>query len=127
MLTEALASIEVLILLPKAALGRRQNGRALPHRQLGDHLSGGSWIVVPHCPPVAAGAPAESTYRLGLRAGDPGIYGSRGETTITLAPEQGIPAQGYRLRIADDGIDLGATCAPEWPSRLPLLGCRSFW
>ena len=43
-----------------------------------------------------------------LRAGDPGIYGSRSGATITLAPEGGIPAQGYRLRIADDGIDLVA-------------------
>src|SRR5215210_1664128 len=43
-----------------------------------------------------------------LRAGDPGVYGSRGGTILTLAPEQGIPAQGYRLRIADDGVDLVA-------------------
>jgi hexosaminidase len=42
-----------------------------------------------------------------LRAGDPGLYGSGG-ARITLAPDQGIPAQGYRLRISDDGIDLVA-------------------
>ena len=43
-----------------------------------------------------------------LRAGDPGLYASRGGARITLAPDRGIPAQGYRLRIADDGIDLVA-------------------
>jgi len=43
-----------------------------------------------------------------LRAESPGTFGSRSGATITLATEEGIPAQGYRLRIADDGIDLVA-------------------
>jgi hexosaminidase len=43
-----------------------------------------------------------------LRAGNPEFYSSRSALTITLAPDQGILAQGYRLRIADDGIDLVA-------------------
>ena len=43
-----------------------------------------------------------------LRTGNPEFYSSRSALTITLAPDQGILAQGYRLRIADDGIDLVA-------------------
>jgi hexosaminidase len=43
-----------------------------------------------------------------LRAGSPVNDGSVEGTTITLSPDQGIPAQGYRLRIAGDGIDLVA-------------------
>src|SRR5215218_2518210 len=43
-----------------------------------------------------------------LRAGEPGTDGSRSGATITLATDQGIPAQGYRMRIDDDGIDLVA-------------------
>ena len=61
--------------------------------------------------PVAAGCSGRS-WRTNVSAGSCG-RGSRdlrfqGGTTITLAPEEGIPAQGYRLRIADDGIDLVA-------------------
>lgn len=41
-----------------------------------------------------------------LRAG--GVDASPGGARITLSPDQRIPAQGYRLRISGDGIDLMA-------------------
>jgi hexosaminidase len=103
-----MASIEDLILLPKP--------RSVVARSGAYRLTGGSKIICQGDPeslfPVARRLQQAllESQRIGwaLRAGDPGIYGSRGGTSITLAPEQGIPAQGYRLRIADDGIDLVA-------------------
>ncbi len=103
---EVMASIEDLILLPKP---RSVVARTGAHR-----LAGGSKIICQGDPgslfPIAHRLQRAlwENQRIGwtLRAGDPGIYGTRGGTTMTLAPEGGIPAQGYRLRIADDGIDL---------------------
>jgi hexosaminidase len=103
-----MASIEDLILLPKP--------RSVVARTGAYSLTGGSKIICQGDPgslfPIARRLQRAlwENQRIGwvLRAGDPGIYGSRGGTTITLAPERGIPAQGYRLRIADDGIDLVA-------------------
>jgi hypothetical protein len=43
-----------------------------------------------------------------LRAEGPGFAGSGVGARITLDSDRGIPAQGYRLRIADDGVDLVA-------------------
>ena len=43
-----------------------------------------------------------------LRAGSPANEGSMEGATITLSPDQGIPAQGYSMRIARNGIDLVA-------------------
>src|SRR5215207_4063595 len=103
-----MASIEGLILLPKP--------RSVVARTGAYSLNGGSKIICQGHPgsifPIARRLQRalRENQRIGwvLRAGDPGIYGSRDGTIITLAPEQGIPAQGYRLRIADDGIDLVA-------------------
>jgi hexosaminidase len=101
-------SIEGLILLPKP--------RSVVARTGAYSLTGGSKIICQGHPgslfPIARRLQRalQENQRIGwvLRAGDPGVYGSRGGTTITLAPERGISAQGYRLRIADDGIDLVA-------------------
>ena len=103
-----MASIEDLILLPKP--------RSVVARSGAYRLTGGSKIICQGDPeplfPVARRLQRAllQDQRVGwaLRAGNPGLYASRGGTTITLAPERGIPAQGYRLRIADDGIDLVA-------------------
>jgi hexosaminidase len=103
-----MASIEDLILLPKP--------RSVVARTGVHSLTGGSKIICQGDPgslfPIARRLQRAllQNQRIGwaLRAGDPGVYGSRGGTILTLAPEQGIPAQGYRLRIADDGIDLVA-------------------
>jgi hexosaminidase len=107
-LTEGMASIEDLILLPKP--------RSVVARTGAYGLTGGSKIVCQGEPgslfPIAHRLQQAlcENQRIGwiLRAGNPRIYGSRGCTTMTLAPEGEIPAQGYRLRIADDGIDLVA-------------------
>jgi hypothetical protein len=103
-----MASIEDLILLPKP--------RWVVARSGAYRLTGGSKIICQGDPeslfPVARRLQRAllESQRIGwaLRAEDPGNYGSRGGTTIMLAPEQGIPAQGYRLRIADNGMDLVA-------------------
>ena len=108
MLTEAMASIEDLILLPKP--------RSIVARPGAYGLTSGSKIICQGDPaslfPIAHRLQQAvwENQRIGwvLRAGDPGNNDSRGETTITLAPESGITAQGYRLRIANDGIDLVA-------------------
>ena len=103
-----MASIEDLILLPSRARSSPVGGAY--------RLTGGSKITCQGDPeslfPVARRL-QQASWKVNVSAGpcgagDPGIYGSKGGTTITLAPEQGIPAQGYRLRIADDGIDLVA-------------------
>src|SRR5215217_5269664 len=107
-LTETMASIEDLILLPKP--------RSVVARTGAYRLTGGSKIVcqgeIGSLFPIAHRLQLAlwENQRIGwtLRAGDPGIYGSRGGTTMTLAPGGEIPAQGYRLRIADDDIDLVA-------------------
>jgi hexosaminidase len=101
-----MASIDNLILLPKPRSVVASSGAF--------GLTSGSKIICKGDPaslfPIAQRLQRAlwENQRIGwtLRAGDPGIYGTRGGTTITLAPEGGIPAQGYRLRIADDGIDL---------------------
>ena len=103
-----MATIEDLILLPKP--------RSVVARTGAYRLTGGSKVICQGDPgslfPIAHRLQRAlwENQRIGwtLRAGDPGIYGTRGGTTMTLAPEGGIPAQGYRLRIADDGIDLVA-------------------
>jgi hexosaminidase len=103
-----MASIEDLILLPKP--------RSVVARTGVHSLTGGSKIICQGDPgslfPIARRLQRAllQNQRIGwaLRAGDPGVYGSRGGTILTLAPEQGIPAQGYRLRIADNRIDLVA-------------------
>src|SRR5215207_8739553 len=89
-----MASIEDLILLPKPRSAVARTGAY--------RLTGGSKITCQRA--------LWENQRIGwaLRAGDPGTYGSKGGMAITLATERGIPAQGYRLRIADDGIDLVA-------------------
>ena len=43
-----------------------------------------------------------------LRAGSAGSGDSRDGVRIILSPDQAIPAQGYRLRVSGDGIDLVA-------------------
>jgi hypothetical protein len=103
-----MASIEELILLPKP--------RSVVARSGAYRLTGGSKIICQGDPgslfPIARRLQQAllESQRVGwtLRAGDPSNDGSRGGTTITLAPEGGIPEQGYRLRIAADGIDLVA-------------------
>jgi hypothetical protein len=103
-----MASIEDLILLPKP--------RSVVARTGAYSLTGGSKIICQGDSgslfPIARRLQRALLQNQGigwaLRAGDPWIYGSRGGTILTLAPEQGIPAQGYRMRIADDGIDLVA-------------------
>src|SRR5215208_5364009 len=110
-LTEAMASIEDLILLPKP--------RSVVARTGAYRLTGGSKIVCQGDPgslfPIARRLQRAfwENQRIGLalRAGDPMIYAPRGGTTIMLMPGQGIPAQGYRLRIADDGVELVASDA----------------
>lgn len=105
MLTQAMASIEDLILLPKP---RSVTGRPGEYR-----LTGASRITCQGDPaslfPIARRLQQAllETQRVGwtLRAG---AQRSSNGATITLAPEQGIPAQGYRLRISDDGIDVAA-------------------
>src|SRR5918999_1041104 len=97
-LTETMASIEDLILLPKP--------RSVVARTGAYRLTGGSKIVCQGEPesliPIAHRLQRAlwENQRIGwtLRAGDPGIYGIRSGTTITLAAEGGIPVQGYRLR-----------------------------
>ena len=103
-----MASIEDLILLPKP--------RSVVARTGAYRLTGGSKIVCQGDPgslfPIARRLQRAfwENQRIGLalRAGDPMIYAPRGGTTIMLMPGQGIPAQGYRLRIADDGVELVA-------------------
>jgi hypothetical protein len=107
-ITEATASIEDLILLPKP--------RSVFARSGAYRLTGGSKIICQGDPeslfPIACRLQSAlwENQRIGwvLRAGDPGNDDSRDGTTITLAPDTGIPAQGYRLRIADQAIDLVA-------------------
>jgi hexosaminidase len=103
-----MASIEDLVLLPKP--------RSVVARTGAYRLTGGSKIIC-RGDPGSLFSIAQRLQRAlwenqriwwTLRAGDPWIYGSRGGTTMTLAPGGEIPAQGYRLRIADDGIDLVA-------------------
>ena len=101
-----MASIEDLILLPKP--------RSVVARPGTYGLTGGSKIICRGEPgslfPIAHRLQSAlwENQRIGwvLRAGDPGNDDSRSGTTITLALDSGIPAQGYRLRIADEGIDL---------------------
>jgi hexosaminidase len=108
MLTEAMASIEDMILLPKP--------RSVVARSGAHSLTCGSKIICQGDPgslfPIARRLQraVRENQRIGwvLRAGDPGNDDSRGGTTIALDPDQGIPKQGYRLRISDDGIDLVA-------------------
>ena len=103
-----MASIEDMILLPKP--------RSVVARSGAYGLTGGSKVICKGDPaslfPIARGLQRAllENQRVGwtLRAGDPRLYGSEGGARITLAPDRGIPAQGYRLRIADDGIDLVA-------------------
>ena len=103
-----MASIEDLILLPKP--------RAVIARSGTYRLTGGSNIIcqgdLESLFPIARRLQRAlwENQRIGwaLRAGDPGNDGSKGNTRIMLTPEQGIPAQGYRLRIADNGVDLVA-------------------
>jgi hexosaminidase len=105
MLTEAMASIEDLILLPKP--------RSITSRSGAYALTGGASITCQGDTttlfPIARRLQQalRETQRVGwtLRAG---AERSPNGATITLAPEQDIPAQGYRLRIADDGIHLVA-------------------
>ena len=107
-LTEAMASLEDLILLPKP--------RSVVARTGAFRLTGGSKIVCqgdsgslfPIARRLQRAFWENQRIGLALRAGDPGIYAPRGGTTIMLMPGRGIPAQGYRLRIADDGVDLVA-------------------
>ena len=94
-----MASIEDLILLPKP--------RSVVARTGAYRLTGGSKIVCQGEPeslfPIAHRLQLAlwENQRIGwtLRAGDPGIYGSRGGTTMTLAPGGKYPrkATGYGL------------------------------
>ena len=103
-----MATIEDLILLPRPRSVVARTGAYRP--------TGGSKVICQGDPgslfPIAHRLQRAlwENQRIGwtLRAGDPGIYGTRSGTTMTLAPEGGILAQGYRLRIADHGIDLVA-------------------
>src|SRR5829696_9068466 len=107
-LTEAMASIDNLILLPKPRSVIAGTGAC--------GLTSGSRITcrgdTASLFPIARRLQQAlwENQRVGwtLRAEGPGTEGSRSGATITLATEEGIPAQGYRLRIADDGIDLVA-------------------
>src|SRR5215213_7960739 len=90
---EVMVSIEDLILLPKP--------RSVVARTGAYRLAGGSKIVCQGDPgslfPIGRRLQRAlwKNQRIGwiLRAGDPGIYGSRGGTIMTLAPEGEIPAQ----------------------------------
>ena len=103
-----MASIDNLILLPKPRSVVASSGVY--------GLTSGSKIICKGDPaslfPIARRLQRAiwENQRVGwtLRAGNPEFYSSRSALTITLAPDQGILAQGYRLRIADDGIDLVA-------------------
>jgi hypothetical protein len=103
-----MASIEDLILLPKP--------RSVIARSGAYGLTGGSKItchgdtesLFPIARRLQQALRENQEVGWTLRAGDPGLYGSRGGARITLAPDRGIPVQGYRLRIADEGIDLVA-------------------
>jgi hexosaminidase len=105
MLTEAMASIEDLILLPKPRSVISKPGSYV--------LTGGANITCQGDPtplfPIARRLQQalRETERVGwtLRAG---TQDSPNGATITLASEQGIPTQGYRLRISDDGINVVA-------------------
>jgi hexosaminidase len=105
MLTEAMASIEDLILLPKPRSVISQPGSYV--------LTGEANITCQGDPtplfPIARRLQQAlwETERVGwtLHAG---THDSPNGATITLASEQGIPTQGYRLRISDDGINVVA-------------------
>jgi hexosaminidase len=105
---EAMASIEDLILLPKP--------RSVVARTGAYGLTGGSRItcrgdtawLIPMAHRLQRALWENQRVDWSLRAEGPGAEGSRSGATITLATEGGIPEQGYRLRITDDGIDLGA-------------------
>src|SRR5215210_5093800 len=103
-----MASIEDLILLPKprSVVARTGEYRLIAGSKITCQGDPGSLFPIAHR--LQRALRENQCIGWTLRAGDPGIYGTRGGTTITLAPEGGIPAQGYRLRIADDGIDLVA-------------------
>jgi hypothetical protein len=103
-----MASIEDLILLPKP--------RSVVARSGTYRLAGGSKIICQGDPGSLFSIARRlqralwENQRVGwtLRAGGSGIDHSRSGATITLATEEGIPEQGYRLRVADDGVDLVA-------------------
>ena len=103
-----MASIDNLILLPKPRSVVASSGAY--------GLTSGSKIICKGDPaslfPIARRLQRAiwEHQRVGwtLRARDPELYSSRSALTITLAPDQGIPGQGYRMRIAEDGIDLVA-------------------
>lgn len=108
MFSEVMASIEELVLLPKP--------RSVISRSGTYRLTGGANITCQGDPasllPIARRLQQAlwETQRVGgtLRAGALENDGSPNGATITLAPDQDIPAQGYRLRIADDGIHVVA-------------------
>ena len=108
MFSEVMASIEELVLLPKP--------RSVFSRSGTYRLTGGANITCQGDPasllPIARRLQQAlwETQRVGgtLRASALGNDGSPNGATITLAPDQDIPAQGYRLRIADDGIHVVA-------------------
>jgi len=103
-----MASIDNLILLPKPRSVVASSGAY--------GLTSGSKIICKGDPPSLFPIARRlqraiwEHQRVGwtLRARDPELYSSRSALTITLAPDQGIPGQGYRMRIAEDGIDLVA-------------------
>jgi hexosaminidase len=103
-----MASIDNLILLPKP--------RSVVARTGAYGLTGGSRItcrgdtasLFPTARRLQQALWENQQVGWTLRAGEPGTDGSRSGATITLATDQGIPAQGYRMRIDDDGIDLVA-------------------
>ena len=108
MFSEAMASIEELVLLPKP--------RSIIGRSGTYGLTGGANITCQGDPaslfPIARRLQQAlwETQRVGgtLRADAPEIDGSPNGATIRLASDEDIPAQGYRLRVAEDEIDLVA-------------------
>lgn len=108
MFSEVMASIEELVLLPKP---RSVIGRSGTYG-----LTGGADITCQGDPaslfPIARRLQHAlwETQRVGgtLRADAPENDGSPNGATIRLASDEGIPAQGYRLRVAEDEIDLVA-------------------
>ena len=103
-----MASIEDLILLPKPRSVIARSGAYRLTSGLKITCHGDTESLFPIARRLQRALRENQRIGWTLRAGDPGLYGSGGGATITLVPDQGIPVQGYQLRISDDGIELVA-------------------
>jgi len=103
-----MASIEDMILLPgphsvvaKSGVYRLTSGRKIVCQ--GDNTS-----TFPIASRLQRALWESQRVSWTLRAGSAGTHASIGGARIKVSSDQAIPAQGYRLRVSGDGIDLVA-------------------